>query len=346
MTGSRFAVFLLLLAWTTASGAASLTLDQAVSLALERSTEVQRLTTQVSLDEATTRQTEAWRRPNLNLSLSGSEQLSRVTALDGSVEGQATHGVSLRASSSLSLFDGFASQAAVQSSRLELRAAGQDLTQARQRVALATASNFLAVLSAEGLIGVAQESIAAQQDQLEQLRAGQEQGTRSRAEVLQQMASLASARMGLVSAEQVQALALLRLKDDLRLDLGEELTLTGPTPGALVGTPSTYDTDEVSRQALAGRPEIDGQRLRVQAAEEQIRQARAGLLPDLSLSVNGGTGYSGQEGAPSVVDQLFDRNPSATVGLSLALPLFDRGQTSTAVTRARLQVRNEQLTLE
>ena len=86
----------------------------------------------------------------------------------------------------------------------------------------------MSIFSAEELIAVERENIAAQRQQLERIQAYWEQGTRSRAaDVLQQQATLAAAELRLLNAEQRRQLAELRLKETLQIDLAD---LTFPVP--------------------------------------------------------------------------------------------------------------------
>jgi outer membrane protein len=322
-------------------------LDRAIQIALERNADLQRQTNQVSLNQTTVDQARAQLYPDLNLSVSPSERFGRTfDPTIGTIENQRSESLSLRASSSLNLFNGFADQAAVESARLELNASQEDLERARQTVAYETASRFFTLFATEELIQVEEENIASQRQQLDRINAYWEQGTRARADVLQQEAALASAELRLVNAESSRDLAELRLKEILQINPLGEMEFTGPSLNDLTIERIDYRADQLFREALERRPDLKSQELHIAAAEEQIREANSGLLPKLNLSLGAGTGYSSLNQLSTFSNQLLDLNPDASIGLILSIPIFDRARTKSSVERAQVQVKNEQLALE
>lgn len=323
-----------------------LTLERAVQVALDRNNELERLENQVILSGTYLDQARARFHPDLILSVASTERFgSTFDQSIGQVENERSESLSLRASSNLTLFNGFANQATLAATRFDLASNEQILEQTRQRVAYETTARFLSVFAADTLIRVEEANIFAQRQQRERIRAYWEQGMRSQADLLQQEAALASAELRLINAQQRRALAELRLKEILQLDGVEELALVGPELTDLESSPVDYSPGALIEEALERRADLESQRLRIAATEQEVRQARAGLLPTLSLSVSGGTSYSSLNRLSRFSDQFFDLNPSATVGLNLSIPLFDRAQTKSSVTRAQVQLKNEQLTL-
>ncbi|MEW6751349.1 MAG: TolC family protein [Candidatus Latescibacterota bacterium] len=341
------AVLILALAGAPAALEGPLTLERAVRLALERSNGLRRLDNQVAQARTSVSQARAQSRPDLSLSVAPSERLGRTFEQSiGRVENQRSEGLSLRASSSLTLFNGFANQAGVQAARLDLNASQQELRRGHQAVAYETVSRFLAVFSTAEVVRVRQQSVEAQKQQLARIRAYHEQGTRSRADVLQQEASLASAELTLADAQRSREVALLDLRQVLRLDLSEPLQPVAPDLAGPRQEPAAWDATGITREALAERPDLEAQRLRIDAARQQLRRARATGLPALSLSASGGTSYSSLNRISGFGEQLADLNPSASVGLSLSFSPFDQERTQSAVTSATLALRNAELTLE
>ena len=322
-------------------------LDRAIRIALDRNTDLQRQMNQVSLNQTTVDQARAQLYPDLNLSISPSERFGRTfDQTIGTIENQRSESLSLRASSNLNLFNGFADQSTLKSARLGLNASQEDLERTRQTVAYEAASRFFTLFATDELIQVEEEDIASQRQQLERIEAYWEQGTRARADVLQQEAALASAELRLVNAESSRDLAELRLKEILQINPLGEMEFTGPSLDNLTTERIDYRADQLFREALERRPDLKSQELQIAAAEEQIREARSGLLPKLNLSLGVGTSYSSLNQLSTFSDQLLDLNPDASIGLTLSIPIFDRARTKSSVERARVQVKNEQLALE
>ena len=341
------ALIALSLSWANAARAESITLDQAIQIALERNLDLKRLENQVALDRTALDQERADYYPNLNLNVNPTERFGRTFDQSvGRVEDQRSESLSVRASSSVNLFKGFADEASLDVARLDLEAGEEELDRARQQIAFETVSRFLRVFVEEELIRVEQENLAAQQQQLERIRAYWKQGTRARADVLQQEAALASAELRLLNAERSLELTRLRLKEILNLDPLVDCELVGPAIADLNADQVEYQAEQLIQEALAQRPELQVQEWRIQAAEAKIRTARAGLWPTLDLSVSAGTDYSSLNQFSGFSDQFFDLNPGASIGLSLSIPIFDRGRTRSSVERAQVQVRSEELQLE
>lgn len=321
-----------------------LTIRGAAELAVQGNHELVRQRHHVALSEVSVAAAEASFQPDLSVSLSPSERFGRAfDQTTGQLETERTSGLSLRAASNLNLYDGAERKAGLQAARRARDAEGLDLTRAEQRIGYEAASRFIGVLTAVALVDVEQENVTAQNQQLERIRAYRQRGTRSQTDVLQQEAAVAAADLRLLSAEQDEELARLRLKQTLRLDLDEPVDLATPDFRALTAAPLPA-AESIVAEALVARADVAGQRQRIVAAEAGQVQAQAVGKPSVGLSVSAGTSYSGSnpDGFP---DQFADQNPNAAVGLTLALPVFDRGQARSAEARARIQVEIERLAL-
>jgi outer membrane protein len=83
---------------------------------------------------------------------------------------------------------------------------------------------------------------------------------------------------------------------------------------------------------------------RLEAAQFDVRSQARGHWPGVNVSANyGSSGRFGQQGA-TFNDQL-DQNKGGSVSLGLGVPIFDRGQTRLARTRASINEENAQLQL-
>ena len=106
------------------------------------------------------------------------------------------------------------------------------------------------------------------------------------------------------------------------------------------------DSDIMLEKALTKRADIKAQKMQIDAAQKQIRVARAEYWPSLSLSANAGSSYSSLYEFGDFSYQFFDSKPNATIGLSLSIPIFDRSRTENSIAQANIQLANERLTLE
>lgn len=117
-----------------------------------------------------------------------------------------------------------------------------------------------------------------------------------------------------------------------------------------VGPDNNIDTD---RPDVAQRPELQLLSQQIAADRQQIRMARADMLPTVALTASGmyygnlklkGTADYGS-GTPMTFSQEF-RDGSAMLMLAVKIPIFHWGETAKKVRRARLVLRNSELQLQ
>ena len=89
-------------------------------------------------------------------------------------------------------------------------------------------------------------------------------------------------------------------------------------------------------------PEIARGKLSIEAAELEIREAKSGFLPSLSLTAGIGTGHMSGSSFESGT-QIWNRF-NENVGLTLSIPIFSNRKNRTAVNKARLAAENSRLT--
>ena len=119
----------------------------------------------------------------------------------------------------------------------------------------------------------------------------------------------------------------LQLKQLLELDGESEMNLYIPTLGTEnVLAPLPTKTD-VYRSALVLRPEIEAGKLNIQTSDLDIKIARAGYLPTLSLSAGIGTSHANGN------------------DFTVSVPIFSNRQTKSAVEKAKIQKQTSELDL-
>lgn len=133
----------------------------------------------------------------------------------------------------------------------------------------------------------------------------------------------------------------LKLKQLLELDITDEMTLSEPVAGEMAILRQLPAKTDIYATALETMPEIARGELAVEAAELDIREARAGYLPSVSLTAGIGTGHmsGGSFESGSQVWNRFNEN----VGLTLSVPIFSNRKNRTAVNKARIAAENTRL---
>lgn len=328
----------------------SITLGEAIQIALENNIELQQVSNQVAASELSVQQAKADFYPNLSASASASEGYSRrVDPITDQTEGRDSQSLNVRLSSSMTLFDGFSRSASLEKAKLDRTTREESFSRTRQSITFETISRFLQILQNKELLRSEQEYLEAQRRQLERIEAFYKAGNRSIADVLQQQAAIAQAELRVLAAQRTLNVSILQLLRTIGLESTAPVDIVEPSMEQLEQITAEWadgDLDQLVQKALTQRPDVEAQNRRIASAGEQVRIARAGYWPALSLSAGGGSSYNRPNASGGFSDQLLDRNPNASVGLSLSIPLFDRSRAKHSVAQANLQLTNECLTLE
>lgn len=281
--------------------------------------------------------TAQWSRlPNLNANVGQSFNFGRALQADNTYGNRNTRNTNFSLGTSIPLFTGLQIPNSIALSKLNLKAATEDLEKAKEDISLQVASYFLQVLFNEELAKIARNQVALSQEQLDRKVAFFKNGKASEAEVLEAKSRLAQDQLSLVQAENNHQLALLDLSQLLELPSPEGFQINVPD----IDNFSVHLTlpEEVYAQAMMNKPVIKAAQYRLQGAEKSIKIAQSGYYPQLSFGAGIGTNYyhlSGIENAPFSTQ--WDQNMNKYLQFSLSIPIFNRFQTRNRVKSARIQ---------
>ena len=162
-----------------------------------------------------------------------------------------------------------------------------------------------------------------------------EVGKMSKADLAQLSAQRATDEYNLVESEAQLADYKLQLKQLLEITGDQPFDIAMPTAGdeqALGDIPSVANVYE---QALLLRPEIKNSEVAVQSSDVQLKIARAGHLPTISMT--GGVGTSTSSNNSNGWGEQLKTNFDATAGIGISIPIFDQRKTKTAINKAKIQ---------
>ncbi len=298
---------------------APIDLDAALTLALRDGVDAQEAAFARQAAESTLSRRRLASLPNLNVGASVG------VGITGSGANPTT---SLSVSSTTPIYGGggLAADRAVALAALDGARAAEARTRQDLHLALALAlldlSDARARQTATASTLAAEEALASRIDKLVAA------GSRTRADQLQQAATVAKARSASIAATRDAAQATLTLEAILRLDPARAWTFTPPNAGPAV----SGDFSALLAQARDGRPELATARASLDAAEASIRGAASGGLPSVDLVVGASTRTSG---TAEIGVQLGDQAGASAV-LQASVPLFNRGQVRDDIAQARL----------
>ena len=281
--------------------------------------------------------TAQWSRlPNLNGNVVQSFNFGRALQADNTYGNRNTRNANFSLGTNIPLFTGMQIPNNIALSKLNLKAATEDLAKAKEDISIQVASYFLQVLFNEELMKVARSQMKLSQEQLDKKVAFFKNGKASEAEVLEAKSRLAQDELSVVQAENNYQLA--------QLDLSQLLELPSPE-NFRISVPDIQDysadltlPEEVYAQAMMNKPAIKAAQYRLQGAEKSIKIAQSAYYPQLSFGAGIGTNYyhlSGIENASFGTQ--WRENMNKYLQVSLNVPIFNRFQTRNRVKSARIQ---------
>lgn len=168
-------------------------------------------------------------------------------------------------------------------------------------------------------------------------------GSIASSDLAQLEAQVSNDNYQLVTAQTTLQNYKLQLKQLLELDGDFEMDLFLPQlddSSVLIPLPTK---DDVYQTALNLRPEIESGKLNIEASDINIKIARAGYIPTLSLSA--GIGTTNANGNDFSFSEQVKQNWNNSIGLTLSIPIFDKRQTKSTINKAKLQMQTSQLDL-
>lgn len=186
------------------------------------------------------------------------------------------------------LWDGFATRSEVERRVALLNAADYSLSDTREAIAFRAAESFLDVIRARELVKLARDNVASHEKMLGNVKAKSDRGVGNRADVEQAVARIALARSVLTAREGA-----------LRESVARYERIVGSSPDELAtparqasGLTATEGVDEAqldsaissgTGQALDAHPAVLQSQAEAEAADAEIRAAKAAYHPTVNL---------------------------------------------------------------
>jgi len=342
-----------------AASSRTIDFDEAVRIALDQNTTLKRASNQVAGREAQVRREYMDFTPNLNLSTSTNRNFGLVRDQQTfRLVNQTVDQFSVGASTGITLFDGMENFASLQRANLNAQASDLDLERTRQDVVFEVMNGYLNYIESQELIRVREEELESRRQQLRQTEEQVDVGSLPVSDLYQQQAQVAQAEQQLLNAERQAQLDKTGLIQTLQLDPFGEYEFEAPTVGEADLTEESYELDRLLEQAFQRRTDLQAQQFSLRAAEQNVRAARSGYFPSLSVDFGYGSNWSS-----TLPDQIFDREGNVIeddisffdhldnqkggrFGFSINIPVFNRLQTRTQVRQAQIDLQNEQYNLQ
>lgn len=322
------------------------TLDACVQYALDHNLTVKQSENVVAQREIelNTAKNSIW--PAVQASASQNFSFGRGLSEDNTYVSSNTANTSFGVGGSMNLFTGLRVKNNITMGKLNLEAASADCDKTKEDIRIAVTQAYMQILYNMELCKVAEFQISIDSTQVERLVALRDAGKIGPAEVSSRKSTLAQSRVTLTQARNNLSIAILEMTQLLELPSPEGFEVVALDESVLAPEISS-DPEQIFAQAVTVRPAVKAEEVRTEAAETNIKLAKAGWWPTLSMSGGIITDYYALLGHTSkgFASQLSD-NFSPYVGFTLNVPIFNRLETRNSVRMAKLQLESQQLQSE
>ena len=321
-------------------------LRQCIEYAIEHNINIKLQENNVKNQEVSLSTSKNSRLPNLQASASESVGFGRGLTSNNTYANRNTQSTSFSLGSDVPLYTGGQITNQIKQNKLNLQSALADLNKAKENVSMQVASSYLEAIYQKDLVKVAEGQLELSRTQEYRIELLFKNGKVAETEWAEAKSHVASDELALTQQQNSAMLALLDLSQLLELPTPDDFDIQQPEtyePASVVLTMP----DAIYAEALNIKPQIIAGKLNVQSAERGVRIAQAGHYPSVHFSAGMGSNYYKTSGfkAESFGKQMDD-NFNQSLGISLAVPIFNRFATRNAVRQARLQVAAQQLQLE
>lgn len=232
----------------------------------------------------------------------------------------------------------------VRKTQFDVEASQYDIETIKNDISLQIAQQYLNTLLNKEIVKINQSAVTNAQKQYDRSKATTEVGTTAQTVLAEAAAALAREKQNLKTAEinvgrSLFALAqLLQLKEYKNFDV-EDVEVSDQL------TPQLVNVDEVLTTAYENQPQVKAAESRIKAAVAQTVVTRTAFYPTLTASVGVGSFYNNllnrydAFGSPNINPSFFNQysdNFGQQAGLSLNVPIFNKGITRLQVEQAKI----------
>lgn len=246
------------------------------------------------------------------------------------------------------VFNGLQNYNSIQKNKYMVLSGQQNLQNISDNVALNVALVYLQVLLNKELVAANENQLNITLQQIEKNRKLVDAGSVAKGNLLQIEAQAAQEELSLINMKNQLETSYLTLTQLLELKTPAGFEVVVPEINVDPNSIITGNIDEIYTIAEKSRPEIRSSELMLTASEYDLKIAKGGRSPRISLNYSLNTRYtylSNQPGIQSFNDQLKN-NKNSGIGLSMNIPILNGWQVNKNISNSKLNVENSQYTLE
>ncbi|HEX9251801.1 MAG TPA: TolC family protein [Ignavibacteriaceae bacterium] len=320
-----------------------LTLDDAVTIALNQNTNLVKSTNSLATFQAGVKNAYGNLIPTLSLGgnfgwqrVTNSE---RTTQLD-SLGNQITTGPtqydsrfwSVSAGGSVTLFNGLSNLAQISKSKSDFESAKLTLEKLKQDIVLQAITLYTQIISYQKLLNFQEENLKYNEGLLAQIKEKFDLKMVPISDVYSQEAQTANSKVFYLQAKNNLEIAKINLLNYLSIDVSQNYQFDSTAANIKDSTLIKSNIDSLYQYALNNRKDYQSMLFELESSQHQLTIARSGLFPN--LSANYGFGSSFNDPANIFNQKVY------SLGLSLNIPIFSNWSTENAIQSADVQIQN------
>lgn len=254
-----------------------------------------------------------------------------------------TRSYSLGAGTNWTLFDGLSNLATVSQSKNNLESAQLSLSRLKQNIVFQTVSNYYDIINATELLKVKEEDVKWNEKNLETITERNKLGAVTLADVYSQQVNVGNAELAVIQAKNNLETFKSNFLYYLGLDVMESYTFSDSLSNADKDVIQKHveanynDLSDIMTKSLSSRLDYQSAKLNFESAANGVTIAKGGYFPNLT---NSNTFYT-------YADQMSNlfQNKSYSVGLTLNIPIFSGFSIDNHVQLAEVSLMNSKADL-
>ena len=365
-----------------ASGQEKWSLERCIREALQKSLTIQQVKLNKQGHEIEAKRLRMERLPNLNASTDFGVSFGRViNPVTNDFETENSFYQSVGVNSGVNVFNGFRLRNSIRQMDFLNSAAGEDIRQAENDLALSVALAYLNVLFAYENLAIAEGRIELTNRQLAHLDVLIREGSKPENDRFEILSQLAIDEQSVITAQNNIEINMLSLKQQMLMEPDFPLEIERPEIDlSTVEALENQTFEAVYNAALLSQPEVAAAELREQAEEYSLDISRSTMMPSLFIGANLGTNWSDLASEPAgyIITRIpqpgvfingesalleiesevptelvsipygrqLDNNIGYGVGASVSIPIFNNYSGRAAVETAKIDILNSKITTD
>ena len=246
------------------------------------------------------------------------------------------------------VFSGLQNYNSIQKNKYLVLASDQDLQNISDNVALSVALGYLQILLNKELVSAAENQVNITLQQIEKTQKLVDAGSVAKGNLLQIEAQSAQEELSLINTKNQLEISYLTLTQLLELNSPEGFEIVVPVINVDPNTVVSGNIQDIYDIAVKNRPEIKSSELNLTASQYDLKIAKGGRSPQLTLNHNFNTRYTYIANLPGMepFNLQFKNNKSYGLNLSMNIPILNGWQVNKNIANSKLSVQNNEYALD